>query len=315
MKMKRSIQSILMIAAVTMLILTGCSTDNGDGEANGDEPSAQGGYPMTVVDSLGNEVTLEEEPQKIVSVSPTLTETIFAIGAGDKMVGRTEYCNYPEEAQELEVIGGFADPNTELILELEPDLVFSSGPVPEESLALFEGSDIDVLVIDGKTVDEIMENITKLGSILSVEDQAAQVNEEIQSEREEVKDKLGDVEAKRVFVDLGNFFSAGSGSYIHSIIEDEIGAINVAGQGEGEWPMMSLEQIVEADPQVYFYTPMGDEELEEMEGLKDTTAFVEGNVIEVQMGSTENDIMTRAGARVGKTIRFFAESVYPEAFE
>ena len=315
MKMKRSIQSILMIAAVTMLILTGCSTDNGDGEANGDEPSAQSGYPMTVVDSLGNEVTLEEEPQKIVSVSPTLTETIFAIGAGDKMIGRTEYCNYPEEAQELEVIGGFADPNTELILELEPDLVFSSGPVPEESLALFKGSDIDVLVIDGKTVDEIMENITKLGSILSVEDQAAQVNEEIQSEREEVKSKLGDVEAKRVFVDLGNFFSAGSGSYIHSIIEDEIGAINVAAQGEGEWPMMSLEQIVEADPQVYFYTPMGDEQLEEMEGLNDTTAFVEENIVKVQMGSTENDIMTRAGARVGKTIRFFAESVYPEAFE
>ncbi|MBF7096878.1 ABC transporter substrate-binding protein [Alkalibacter mobilis] len=302
---------------VLMMILAGCSTSDDGNSGNENGSGDESGFPMTITDTMGNEVTLDEAPQKIVSVSPTLTETLFAIGAGDKMIGRTEYCNYPEEVKDLPVIGGFSDPNTELIIDLEPDLVFSSGMVPEEAMALLDSSGIKVLVIDGKTVDQIEENITLLGKVLDVEDKAAEVIQDIEATRTEVKEALGDAEPKKVFVDLGYYYSAGSGSFIHSIIVDELGAINIAADGEGEWPQISEELIVEKDPEVFIRNVNmggGSEDEQISDSLKNITAVVEGNVVEIERGTVNNDIMTRAGARVGETIRLFAEAIYPEIF-
>ena len=204
-----------------------------------------------------------------------------------------------------------------MILDLEPDLVFSSGGVPEEAQALFDASGIEVIVIaDSQTVDQIEENILLMGKVLGLEEQATAVNEEIEAERTAVKEALGDVEPKRVFVDLGYYYSAGAGSFIDSIIVEELGAINIAADGEGEWPQISEEVIVEKDPEVYIRNvTMGGGEAEPMaDSLQGITAVVEDQVVNVETGSPDNDIMTRAGARVGQTIRFYAEAIYPEKF-
>ncbi|QSX08374.1 ABC transporter substrate-binding protein [Alkalibacter rhizosphaerae] len=312
-------RGILIGTLVFMMVMAGCSgsSDNNggnDGENGSEELTA---FPMTVTDTAGNEITIEAMPEKIISVSPTLTETLFAIGAGDRVVGRTEYCNYPEEVANIQVIGTFTNPNTELILDLEPDLVFSSGGVPEEAQALFDASGIKVIVLaDSQTVDQIEENILLMGKVLDLNEEAAAVNEEIEAERTAVKAALGDVEPKRVFVDLGYYYSAGAGSFIDSIIVEELGAINIAADGEGEWPQISEEVIVEKDPEVYIRNvTMGGGEAEPMaDSLQGITAVVENQVVNVETGSPDNDIMTRAGARVGQTIRFYAEAIYPEKF-
>lgn len=313
-KLKRGVLAVVLILA---LVLAGCAGNGGNG--NGSDNGSNGGdvYPMTVKDSMGNEVTIEKAPEKIISVSPTLTETLFAIGAGDLVVGRTEYCNYPEEVKDIQTIGTFSNPNTELILDLEPELVFSSGSVPDEAKALFDAAGIKVLVIDGKTVDQIEENITLMGKILNVEEAAAQVNKDIETERAAVKEIIKGATPKRVFVDLGYYYSAGGGSYIDSIIVEELGSINIASEGEGEWPQISEEVIVEKDPEVYIRNvTMGGGAAEEIAGsLQGISAVKNGNVVDVETGSEGNDIMTRAGARVGKAIRFYAESIYPELFK
>ena len=97
------------------------SSDNAEGDEKGTTV-----YPLTVEDDLGNEVIIEEEPERVVSLSPANTETLFALGAGERIVGRTDYCSYPEEAAEVESVGTYTAPNTELIISLSPDVVFAS---------------------------------------------------------------------------------------------------------------------------------------------------------------------------------------------
>ena len=92
-------------------------------------------YPLTMTDTAGREVTLEAEPEKIVSLGPNMTELVFALEAGERLVGRTKYCNYPEEALEVQEIGTLQDPNFELITELAPDLVLASTHVSDDTLA------------------------------------------------------------------------------------------------------------------------------------------------------------------------------------
>ena len=172
--MKRKFMPLFMavLLCLSTFALAGCgggkdegTSDTGSGnqetEAVGAQPQEEssslpevaGGdtsgaviYPLTIADDFGNEVVLEKEPERVVSLSPSATEILFAIGGGDKVVGRTDYCSYPEEASQVESIGTYTDPNTELIIAREPEVVFVSDYLDDAIRTQLEAAGIKVVV-------------------------------------------------------------------------------------------------------------------------------------------------------------------------
>lgn len=308
---KLNIFLILLLSVMVVISFAACGNvadENKSGEASASK------YPLTIKDDLGNEVIIESEPEKIVSVAPSNTEIIFALEQGEKLVGRSEYCNYPEEAMDIEIVGGFSGPNTELILELEPDVVFAAGSVPEEAKTLLEGSGIKVIVFNPENIDGVLDNIILTGEILNVSDSATDLVEGLKEKRQEIVEKVAGEESKRVFIDLGGFVSAGSGSFIDSILL-ELGAENVASAGDGQWPTLTLEQVVDADPEVYISLYPSLEELNEIAGLNEISAFKNEQAVVIPWGIEENDVVQRPGPRIIDGLEVYAKTIYPLVFK
>lgn len=270
-------------------------------------------YPITITDDLGNKVTFEKAPKKIVSVAPSNTEILFALGLGDKVVGRDNYSNYPKEAQEIEVVGDFSGPNVEKIIDLSPDVVFAFSGIPEDAKKLLENSNIKVIVFYPSNIDGVLKNIETVGEIFNVQEEANKVAENMQKKRKEILEKVKNVEKKKVFIDIGDFYSAGPNSFIDSMLE-EIHAENIAKDADTQYPQLSLEKIIESNPDVYITISTSKEEIKKLEGIQSINAFKNNNIIEIPMGTEENDMIQRSGPRIVDGLEILAKAIYPEAF-
>ncbi|SJZ69636.1 ABC transporter substrate-binding protein [Garciella nitratireducens] len=270
-------------------------------------------YPITITDDLGNKVTFEKAPKKIVSVAPSNTEILFALGLGDKIVGRDNYSNYPKEAQEIEVVGDFSGPNVEKIIDLSPDVVFAFSGIPEDAKKLLENSNIKVIVFYPSNIDGVLKNIETVGEIFNVQEEANKVAENMQKKRKEILEKVKNVEKKKVFIDIGDFYSAGPNSFIDSMLE-EIHAENIAKDADTQYPQLSLEKIIESNPDVYITISTSKEEIKKLEGIQSINAFKNNNIIEIPMGTEENDMIQRSGPRIVDGLEILAKAIYPEAF-
>jgi len=176
---KKSFLLLLGVALLLVAVLTGCAKDVVD-DTTGE---------LTLLDQMGREVLIEGEVERIVSLSPSNTEILFALGLSDKVVGVTDYCNYPPEAAEKDSVGGFDKPNIEVILTLEPDLVLA-GSLHEEVVTRLEERDIPVLVIEPQTMEQIYEAIRTVGAAARVKEAAEAVVSEIEQQIDSVQEKL-----------------------------------------------------------------------------------------------------------------------------
>ncbi|MGB3367966.1 MAG: ABC transporter substrate-binding protein [Acidaminobacteraceae bacterium] len=312
---KKSFIIITMFMLIVMM--SACSKDvlsEVETSTNEESNVVLEAYPVTITDDLGNEVTIDVEPTKLVSLAPSNTEILFALGLGDKVIGRTEYCDYPKEAESVEVVGGFSNPNLELIISLEPDVVFAQGSVKEETKSMLEGLGIKVVIFNPSDIDGVISNIEKVAKISNVEDNAKKLTASMQAKREEILLKIKDEESKKVFVDIGGFVSTGKGSFLDSML-NELKAVNIAADVEGQWPTLTLETIVDADPEVYIslYTPI--EELKAVSGLEGVSAFVNDHLHTYAWGTDENSIVQRPGPRVVDGLELYAKVIYPGVFE
>ncbi|MFZ7132734.1 MAG: ABC transporter substrate-binding protein [Eubacteriales bacterium] len=306
-------RKILMMTLIVCLIISmsACTTNtSGDeGNSNGDATT----YPLTITDDLGNEVTFDAAPEKIVSVAPSNTEILFALELEDKLVGRSDYCNYPEEAASIESVGSYAEPNTESIINLDPDVVFSFTSVPEDAKQLLEGAGMKVVIFNPANIDGVLSNIEVIGKICNVQEKSAEIIDTMKNKRQGIMDKIATQETKTVFIDLGSFYSVGPKSFIDSILV-ELNVNNVAGDAETQWPQLSLEKIIEANPDVYISTYSSLEDLQAINGLEVIDAFKNDGVIVIPWGTAENDIVQRPGPRIIDGLEIYAKSIYPDAF-
>jgi len=117
-----------------------------------------------------------------------------------------------------------------------------------------------------------------------------------------------------VFIDLGKFYSAGEGSFIDSMLK-ELKVDNIADKTSGQWPQLTVEQIVNSDPEVYISLSSSFNELKAISGLSSTAAFKSGNVKVLEFGTADNDIVQRPGPRVIEGLEVYAKTIYPEAFK
>lgn len=276
-----------------------------DLESPGDQP-----WPRTFSDDLGAQVTLDGPPQRIVSIAPGLTEAIFMLGAGDRVVGVTEFCDYPPEAKTREVIGGMTNPSVEKIVSLQPDLVLITRGAPIEVINSLREAGLAVIGKDPKTVREVIDDLRDLGQYLGIEEQAERTATSLEERLEAVvargREIFGQAGGPRVLMVIGlePVFVAGPGSFGDDIIR-LCGAVNPVGGTEGEqvsaWPQYSLEKIVEQNPDIIISTLQSHEvevgatltRLRETPGCRDLKAVEQGRVYDI-----DADLLLRTGPRL-----------------
>lgn len=254
-------------------------------------------FPVTVTDFNGAQVTIAARPERIVSIGPSNTEFLFALGAGARVIAVDDFSDEPAAARELPKVGGFR-PNVEQIVALRPDLVvsvkISGGPL--EQIA---AQGITVLVVDPQGIDDAIDTAVLLGTAVGEDGEAlaASMRERLDAVRAEAMA----VSPKRVFheVDASDPtkpYTVGPGSFVHDIIE-LVGGINVAAGTGMPYPQLSAEEIVRADPEVIvladFDYGVTLESVMARPGWDAITAVRNGRIVPV-----DANLMSRPGPRL-----------------
>ena len=273
--------------------------------------------PGTYIDDMGRGVSIDKVPQRIVSHVPSITETLFALGLGERVVGVSDYCDYPEEAKLKPSVGDYFNPSIERIVALEPDLVLTDGH--SESIKGLEALGITFFAIDPQDIDGILEDIELLGKITGVERKAKALVSDMNGSLAQVVSHVENAPKVRVFyvfdaTDLNNPWTAGPGSFVDSLIT-MAGGENIAAQAQGAWVQFSIEQLVSSDPEIIMIdASMGtavvsEEELRAHPAWQGVTAVKQDRIYTI-----DGDLVNRSGPRIIQGLEEMAEIIHPELF-
>ncbi|NLY46104.1 MAG: ABC transporter substrate-binding protein [Tissierella sp.] len=326
--MKRNLKKISLLF-VMMLILVGlaaCANEASDKGEDIVEPPVQeettgdveiaDKFPLEIEDAFGNVVVIENAPERIISLAPSHTEILYALDLGDKVVGVTAFCDYPEEALAVEKIGDFNGTNLEKIIELEPDLIVSYGEVSDEENSMFESAGIPVIAYMPESMDEVIETINQIAKATDVVEEGNTLTNNMIQKRDEIVAKVQDSQAVKAFYEVWHepLMAAGSGSFVDGLINLANG-INIASDAEGAYPNYDVEQLIENDPQVYLTANMDSpditvETISARPGYDNITAVKNGDIYLL-----DGNIISRPGPRIVEGLELIARALHPEAFE
>ena len=271
-------------------------------------------YPVTVIDDLGREVTLDRAPTRVVTMIPSHTETVCAIAGCGLLVGVDQFSNYPAEVADLPTLGSGFSPNIEAIVALEPDLVLVdeySGLA--EALAPF---DIPVFAGTPQTLAETYALFTTIGLLLDAEDSAALVAGRVQGQIAGVAERVAGVSKPSVYYELdATPYSVGPESFLGQMIA-AAGGDNIVPAELGDFPQLDPEFVVDQDPEIVLLAdaPYGESliTLRQRPGWSSIDAVADGDVIE--MTQAEVDLLNRAGPRLGEAVLLLARWLHPGRF-
>jgi iron complex transport system substrate-binding protein len=284
-------------------------------------PIAPAVETMTFTDDLGNTIELAGYPQKIVSLSPSTTEILFAIGAGEQVVGRDEFSVYPEAALEVTSVGAMWDElPSEAILALEPDLVVAAQIISEDQVAALRDLGLNVYWQANPTsYEELWENLRDFGRLTRHEAETETLITDLEARVKAVQDKTASVSDRpSVFYELdatdpSNPWTAGSGTFIDYIIA-QAGGTNAASALQGDYAQLSSEQLIAVDPEVilladalYGVTP---ESVAARPGWDVITAVKETAIYPI-----DPNMMSVPGPRLVDALEETARLLHPELFK
>ena len=273
------------------------------------EAATDAAFPLTYEDAYGNEVTIEAEPETVVSVSPALTEIIYALGAEDKLVGRTDYCDYPEEVLDIESVGAIDNPDVELIASLEPDVVLASSIFSEESYNAITELGIPVVIIrDETSLEGMFDVIGDVADVLGCHEDGVALIEDLSAELDEIRANAPETDVTVYYcMSYGEYgdYTAGGDTFIGDIIESA-GAINIAEDVSG-WSY-SAEALVEADPDYIIIDAWSYDGFIATEPYSSLTAVQEGNIIVI-----DSNLLNRQGPRNLEAVEIIQEAISGDA--
>lgn len=255
-------------------------------------------------------------PQRIVSLAPSVTETLFALGAGDRLVGVSTYCDYPAAAARIDKVGTFLQPNVERIIAKRPDLVIAvPSPGNRAPVERLRELGIEVLVVDPARVADILAAIRRIADAVGVAEAGARLVADIEAKLAAIERRVAGAPAVRTLLLVGRspFIAAGAGTYQDELITRARG-LNVAAASGQAWPNLSLEAIVAAAPQVIIDASMGSEELGDSAAARrfwedfPTIPAVRDDRIH---GYRTYELL-RPGPRVAETLAKVAEFIHPD---
>jgi len=273
-----------------------------------------------MTDQAGRVVRIEKVPERIISLAPSNTEILYALGLEAKLVGITEYCNYPEAAKQKPQVGGFSTVDMEKVVKIEPDLILAANIHKEEVIPQLERLDLTVLTLDPKTLDDVLEAIELIGKFTGKVEEASHLTAEMKNRIKTVTDKtmaIPEAQKPRVFYILWHdpLMTAGPETRIHELIE-KAGGINIAQDLAEEYPTISLEAVLIANPQVIvagsghgsgqdvsFQFALTEPRLAEVE------ARLKGRIYEI-----DSDLTSRPGPRIVDGLEELARMIHPEIF-
>jgi len=285
------------------------------GIVGGCQPKFQ---PGTYTDDMGREMRIDEVPQRIVSHVPAITETLFALDLGESVVGVSDYCNYPPEAESKDKIGDYYNPSIEKIVALNPDLVLTDGH--SQNITQLDSLGINYIVLQPKDIDGILEDIELLGKVTDTEKKAERLTKDMKERISNITAQVRDTCRVKVFylfgaTDLNNPWTAGPGSFVDSLIT-MAGGENIAGQAPGSWVQFSIEQVVASDPEVIMIDAshgsavLLPQELREHPIWRGMTAVKQGRIF-----SVDGDLVNRDGPRIVQGLEEVAKIIHPELFK
>ena len=275
--------------------------------------------PATFADDFGREIIVEKVPQRIVSHVPSITEILFALGLDEKIVGVSDYCNYPEAAKLKEKVGGYYEPSIEKIVALEPELVFTDGHV-EYLMTQLDALGITYIVLQPEDIDGILRNIDLVGRVTDTEKSADKLVNDMKASMSQVVERVEGTPRPRVFytfatTDLNNPWTAGPGSFVDSLIT-MAGGENIAAKAASPWVQFSIEEVVSSNPDVIIVdagmgsavTPLAEIEPHPVWG--ELTAVKQGRVYPI-----DGDLVNRSGPRIVQGLEEIAKIIHPELFQ
>lgn len=213
-----------------------------------------------VTDDLGREIKIPAQIERAVSLAPNLTENIFAVGAGERLVGVTSFCNFPAEANKIQKIGDTLNPNMETIIALKPNIVFVSTASQIETFAkTLERQNIAVFITNPANLDGVFNNLRQLGDIFGTKRQAEILIADLQKRIFDVENSIKAKPGEKVFVQISKepLFTIGKDSFLTEIIE-RAGLISVTKDVATAYPKLSKETALALDPEVIILSDSED---------------------------------------------------------
>ena len=289
-----------------LLLLGACSTrsDQTDSRANLHQ----------ITDEAGRSITVPGQVIRFISLAPNLTEIVYAIGAGDGLVGRTTYCNYPAEAQKVEAVGDTLKPSIERIIALRPQVVFvSTASQLEVFTSELEAHHIAVYVTDSHNLDDVFRSIERIADVLGKQEQADDLLKQLKARVVMVEDKVKSRPPVRVFYQVSNepLYTIGREAFITDLIR-RAGGISVTADVPGAWPRYSAESALAARPDAIVLPTggsLGDTNSNVASALKRSPAVANGRVYKINA-----DHLSRPGPRSVDGLEELARALHPEVF-
>ncbi len=299
--------ALLVLAAVLAAgALAGCSPE----EATETAPGSGTTFPIVLTDDAGRTVTIAARPERIVSLAPANTEIVAALGALDRLVGVTTYCDYPPDVAEIEKVGDFIGPNLESIAALDPDLVLVTTGIQTEVIGQLEALGAAVVAIDPQTLDALFTSIATVGAAVGETAEADELVASMQIQIDEISEQVegGPVTC---FLEIAQdpLFTVGAGTLLNDLVEHAGGENVVTADG---YVAYSVEQLVAIDPQVYLATKgsMSDpSDIAGRPGYGALRAVAAGRVYLL-----DDNLVSRPGPRVVEGIRQIAAALHPDVF-
>jgi iron complex transport system substrate-binding protein len=276
-------------------------------------------FPIEITDQLGRVVKLDSIPQRIVSLAPSNTEILFALGLADRVVAVTDYADYPPEAKEKPSIGGYDTPNIEQLVALSPDLILATSIHEERIIPQLEQRGMAVFALDPQTLDEVLAAITLVGEITGQEEAAARLVMEMQNRIKAVTDKTDSLlqgQRPNVFYIVWHdpLMAPGLGTFQDDLIR-KAGGTNIARDLTG-WATISLEVVIAANPKVMIAgvshgtgEDLNFQFITTEPRLRNTDARRNN-----RMYGIDGNLASRPGPRVVDALEKLAEFIQPELF-
>ena len=338
--MKKNQLFALLLAAVMLLaVLTGCAAKTEPAQeepiqtetapetetsapaeeepAPAEEPEAEDtASAVTLTDMTGREITLDAPAERVVALTASDCEILYALGAGDLLVGRGEYCDYPAEVLDVPSVQSGYETNIEQIIALEPQvLLMSTMAQTEEQVQQLEAAGIHVVVSDAQDIEGTYTAINMIGTLTGKQAEAASIVESMQKTFDEIKANAGDG-TKTVYFEVSplqyGLWTAGSGTFMDEIA-NMLGLTNCFADVTG-WGEISEEQVLERNPDYivtismyYGEGPTPEEEIFSRTGWENVTAVKDGKILNLQ-----NNELSRPGPRLADGAKAMYDFVYGE---
>jgi len=304
------------------LLLGACApTTPASAPTSTQKPTSVPAFPLTIPDGIGGEVTFVAAPARIVSLSPSNTEILFAVSAGSLVVGNTKYCDFPAEAQKLPKVGGFSAKSisVEAIVALKPDLVVASVPGQGPVIEALKQANIQVIAIKADSFDDVYANIKMVGKITGHDSEAVAVVDGMKTRVAAVAEKISGISLEKhptVFWEVWDepLMTAGPGTFISQMLKIA-GSVNIFADVKENYPQVSAEEIVKRNP-AFIMGP-------DSHGNKLVAKQLAARPGWDQIGAVKNNkiflvdgnMSSRPGPRLVDALEAIAKALHPDLFK